>query len=358
MAELIATRKLEWRRNSDGVYDPEFRLKKYGAMNLFLDAARRNALVDADVRRKAVGSTGNTIKIKVMKDKAGASVGTERSCTPVNNRTDSDLVLLEWTSITDGFTMVPNEYDTNDIGYQLHWEKNMASMIRRIAEKIDQLCIANLEAHKTAVLENDLGYAATAGVVNAKWDERMYLFNDLGVMLDAMNHSGYNRIVNSVAIESILGELGLHGTQNDVNFAKELLGKEFYTTNQLNETGKFGAMYAVAGNQVDILSRVSRAEYHGNKAANHEFGTITLPLMGGLTFGTHFIESVGDVSGITGYADQNCDVKHEYGFAIDLAFVNAYQTDNKKGIVKATIERGARGVQTVAPAAGSKWPNA
>lgn len=361
MAELVKTLMQEWRRDSESVYAPEFRLAKYGAMNLFLDAARRNALVDADVRAEAKGSTGNTIKIRVMKDNADAQVGTERSCTPVNNRTDSDMIGLTWTSITDGFTMFPNEYDTNDIKYQKHFNANMVSMVKRIAKKIDQLCLANLEANKTTVVANALNYQQTAGVIGAKWEERNYILNDLGVMLDAMNFGGDMRIVSSVSIESLINELGMHGTANDVNYALELMGKQFFMTNQLNESGKFGAMYAVAGNQVDVLSRVSRAEYHGSKAPGHQFGTTTLPLMGGLTFGTHFIESVGDQSTATGQADMNCDIKHEFGFAIDLAFVNAYSSTKATtgtGILKSTLDYGTRGVYTVAPAAGSKWPNA
>ena len=361
MAELTATRMLEWRRNSQKLYANEFRMSKYGAIQLYLDAARRNALVDSDVRREALGSTGNTIKIQVMKDNATAQVGTERSCTPVNNRTDSALVPVTFTSLTDGFTMYPNEYDNNDVKYQQHFEANMISMTKRLLKKLDQLALANLEANKTQVLPNTLGYAFGSNkTVAATWDDRMDLLGDLNAMLAGMNFDGDIRMVGNMGIMSLLNKLAEHGKYNDVNKAMEYMDKEFFATNQLSESGTFGALYAVAGNQVDILSRVSRAEYHGSRADNHIFGTTTLPMLEGLTFGTHFIESVGDQSTPTGNGDMICDIKHEYGFAVDIAFVNAYESDaatNGTGILKATIANGLRGVQTVAPAAGSKWPN-
>lgn len=359
MAELIKTLNQEWRRNSQKLYANEFRKKKTGALQLFLDAARRNALVDADVRREAVGSTGNTIKIRVMKDNFAAQVATERSCTPVNNRTDSDLVPLTWVSLADGFTMFPTEYDTNEIKFQEHYDKNMISMINRLMVKLDQLSLANLETNKTQVVLNNLGYNFNAGhAIEAGWNERQFILNDLGVMLDSMNFGGDLRVVGSVSIESLLNELGMHGTYNDVNYALELNGKEFFMTNQLNESGKFGAMFAVAGDQVDILSRVSRAEYHGVSGVGHQFGTTTLPGLGGLVFGTHVVESIGDVSTPTGQADMFCDKKIEFGFSIDVAFVNAYesnQTTAGTGIIKSTVDYGTRGAQTVTPTAGAEW---
>ena len=326
MSKLQDTRMLDWRLRSANLYNQEFEQKLYGALNLFLsEAGKPGAIVTDEVRQKAVASMGNTIKIPVLKNNADAVVGSERSCTNVNNETDSALVSLTWQTITDGFNMYPTRYMSNDITYQQHFDANMAAMLRRIAIKLDQLCLANLATNKTTVLNDTLNYTFSAGMLSAAFTDRMDIIGDLNAMLLSINQYGNINIVGNMGVLNTFNKLAEHDTYNAVNKRFEYADKTLFLTNQLaNGSGQYATMYAVADNQVDILSRVSRAEASHVEANEHTFGETFLPMMGNLKFGTHFYTTVGDVTTETGESDMVCEPTEHYGFAIDVALVNAY----------------------------------
>ena len=60
----------------------------------------------------------------------------------------------------------------------------------------------------------------------------------------------------------------------------------------------------------------------------HEFGIATLPLLN-MPVGTYFYDSVGDYSAIAGDATKDMvrTRKEHYGFAVDVAFITAYNSD-------------------------------
>lgn len=328
MATLQDTKMQNWRIRSAELYKNEFAANLYGAMDFFI---RQNdvpgAIVSPELRQRALGSIGNTIQVPVLKRNTTATVGTTRSCTNTNNETDSALVSLNWTTVTDGFTIVPNRYMNNDITEQQHFDANMMDMLRRIATKIDQLCLAALSTNKTSVIGDTLNYTFSSSTVSAAWTDRFDLLGDLNAMqISNKFYSGLN-IIGNMGMLNIFNKLAEHDVYNAVNKRYEYADKNLYLTHQLsNASQKYGTFYCVPDGQVGILSRVSRPEYRGDSANEHSWGMTTLPYMGGLTFGTHFYTTVGDMTTITGNDDQVCDFAEHYTFSIDVALMTAYSS--------------------------------
>ena len=61
----------------------------------------------------------------------------------------------------------------------------------------------------------------------------------------------------------------------------------------------------------------------------HEWGTATLPLLN-MPVGTYFYDSVGDYHTIAGAATEDVvrTRKEHYGFAVDVAFITSYNSNN------------------------------
>lgn len=349
---LIATRMQELRIKSPNYYEHLFAAKEYGAMELYLRQTRdANGVASMALREGAVNSMGKTIKVPVLSPNFSATTGNSRSCTITNHETDSALVPLTWTTVTDSFVMYPNRYSNNEVKYMEHFAANLRDMYLRIWNRIDQLCVANLAANKTTVFEDLLNYTQSGNVVNGNWNDRESIVGDMKVLERANGYRGHINLVGNFGLISLANKLGRYGEFNEKNLNYEFADMSgFITGNITNANGKYCTLYAVPDGSVAILSRVSRAEAAGSNAAGHEWGTVVLPMMEGLVWGTHYYESVGDVSIETREPDMTCDYAEHYGFAIDLAFVNGYNPDPTNianPIMAADLASGSNGLVDV-----------
>lgn len=217
----------------------------------------------------------------------------------------------------------------NEISIQKDFETKMMKYIYKFAQKLDEAALASLAANKTQVLKNKLLYDFTTNSVNAKWTERENVFGDLEVMMGANDFFGQLHIVGDPGVESIMRKLQQHGLYNDVNKQNEFGNKIVHLTNNLAATpGKYAQGYAVNAGSLGLLTRFERDCLLGTVSGDgHEWGIATLPLLN-MPVGTYFYDSVGDYHAIAGdaTADMTRTRKEHYGFAVDVAFVTAYNS--------------------------------
>ena len=120
----------------------------------------------------------------------------------------------------------------------------------------------------------------------------------------------------------------------------------FHFSNRLTDAASQKATgYAVTKGSVGMVSRFEREALRRAKArTGHEWDIIDLPGMtitseaeGGnssepfpFKVGTYYYETVGDQNAIAGAATADLDraVKEHYGFAVDVAFITSYNSDN------------------------------
>lgn len=326
---LVLTRIQNIRANSN-LDKFEYRPSRYGALNAFMvQSEDPTGILTEELKQKARTSIGNTLETPVISYDADITIGSTRTLTIADSENTSKMVQITFATYAWGFTIAPAMYMNNEIGIQKDFETKMMKYIYAFAKKLDEAALATLAANKTQVLENPLLYNWSSNAINAKWTERENVFGDLEVMMGANDFYGQLHIIGDPGVESIMRKLQQHGLYNDVNKQNEFGTKIIHLTNNIAAaSGKYAQGYAVNAGSLGMLTRFERDCLLGTVSGDgHEWGIATLPLLN-MPVGTYFYDSVGDYNDIAGAAtaDMTRTRKEHYGFAVDVAFLTAYNS--------------------------------
>lgn len=326
---LVLTRIQNIRANSN-LDKFEYRPSRYGALNAFMvQSEDPTGILTEELKQKARTSIGNTLETPVIDYDADITIGSTRTLTIADSENTSKMVQITFATYAWGFTIAPAMYMNNEIGIQKDFETKMMKYIYAFAKKLDEAALAALAANKTQVLKNPLLYNWSANAINAKWTERENVFGDLEVMMGANDFYGQLHIVGDPGVESIMRKLQQHGLYNDVNKQNEFGTKIVHLTNNIAAAeNKYAQGYAVNAGSLGMLTRFERDCLLGTVSGDgHEWGIATLPLLN-MPVGTYFYDSVGDYNTIAGAAtaDMTRTRKEHYGFAVDVAFLTAYNS--------------------------------
>lgn len=327
---LVLTRIQNIRANSN-LDKFEYRPSRYGALNAFMvQSEDPTGILTEELKQKARTSVGNTLETPVINYDADISIGSTRTLTIADSENTSKMVQITFATYAWGFTIAPAMYMNNEIGIQKDFENKMMKYIYAFAKKLDEAALAALAANKTQILKNSLLYDWSANAINAKWTERENVFGDLEVMMGANDFYGQLHLVGDPGVESIMRKLQQHGLYNDVNKQNEFGTKIVHLTNNIAAAeGKYAQGYAVNAGSLGMLTRFERDCLLGTVSGDgHEWGIATLPLLN-MPVGTYFYDSVGDYNTIAGAAtaDMTRTRKEHYGFAVDVAFLTAYNSE-------------------------------
>lgn len=326
---LILTRIQNIRANSN-LDKFEYRPSKYGALNAFMvQSEDPTGILTEELKQKARTSIGSTLETPVIDYDADITIGNERTVTIDDSENTSKMVQITFTTYSWGFTIAPAMYMNNEIDIQKDFETKFIKYLYAFAKKLDEAALAQLAASKTQILKNKLLYDFSSNAVNAKWTERENVFGDLEVMMGANDFYGQLHIVGDPGVESIMHKLQQHGLYNDVNKQNEFGTKIVHLTNNIAATdGKYAQGYAVNAGSLGLLTRFERDCLLGTVSGDgHEWGIATLPILN-MPVGTYFYDSVGNYNAIAGAAtaDMTRTRKEHYGFAVDVAFLTAYNS--------------------------------
>lgn len=326
---LVLTRIQNIRANSN-LDKFEYRPSRYGALNAFMvQSEDPTGILTEELKQKARTSIGNTLETPVIDYDADITIGSTRTLTIADSENTSKMVQITFATYAWGFTIAPAMYMNNEIGIQKDFETKMMKYIYAFAKKLDEAALAQLAASKTQILKNKLLYDFSSNAINAKWTERENVFGDLEVMMGANDFYGQLHIVGDPGVESIMRKLQQHGLYNDVNKQNEFGTKIVHLTNNIAAAdGKYAQGYAVNAGSLGLLTRFERDCLLGTVSGDgHEWGIATLPMLN-MPVGTYFYDSVGDYNTIAGDAtlDMTRTRKEHYGFAVDVAFLTAYNS--------------------------------
>lgn len=326
---LVLTRIQNIRANSN-LDKFEYRPSRYGALNAFMvQSEDPTGILTEELKQKARTSIGNTLETPVISYDADITIGSTRTLTIADSENTSKMVQITFSTYAWGFTIAPAMYMNNEIGIQKDFETKFMKYLYAFAKKLDEAALAQLAASKTQILKNKLLYDFSSNAINAKWTERENVFGDLEVMMGANDFYGQLHIVGDPGVESIMRKLQQHGLYNDVNKQNEFGTKVVHLTNNIAAAGgKYAQGYAVNAGSLGMLTRFERDCLLGTVSGDgHEWGIATLPLLN-MPVGTYFYDSVGDYNAIAGAAtaDMTRTRKEHYGFAVDVAFLTAYNS--------------------------------
>lgn len=326
---LVLTRIQNIRANSN-LDKYEYRPSRYGALDAFIQqSSDPTGILTPELVEKARTSIGNTLETPVIDYDGNITIGDTRSLTINDSENTSRMVEVNFATYTFGFTIAPAMYMNNEIGIQKDFETKLMKYIYKLAQKLDQDALAKLAAAKTQIIKNPLLYDKTGNVINAKWTERENIFGDLEPIMAANDFFGQLHIVGDAGVESIMRKLAQHGLYNDVNKQNEFGNKVVHLTNNMAlPAKKYAQGYAINSGSLGFMTRFERDCLLGTISGDgHEWGIATLPLLN-IPCGTYFYDSVGDYSAIAGAAtaDMTRTRKEHYGFAVDIAFMTAYNS--------------------------------
>lgn len=330
---LVLTRIQNIRANSN-LDKYEYRPSRYGALDAFIQQSNDpTGILTPELKEKARTSIGNIIETPVIDYDGNITIGNERTLTINDSENTSKMVQVTFATYAFGFTIAPAMYMNNEIGIQKDFETKMMKYIYKLAQKLDQDALAKLATEKSQIIKNPLLYTATKGQISAKWTERENLFGDLDPIMAANDFFGQLHIVGDAGVESIMRKLAQHGLYNDVNKQNEFGNKVVHLTNNMAlSANKYAQGYAINSGSLGFMTRFERDCLLGTVSGDgHEWGIATLPLLN-IPCGTYFYDSVGNYSAIAGAAttDMTRTRKEHYGFAVDIAFMTAYNSDKTK----------------------------
>ena len=309
----------------------EYRPSRYGALELFMNETDNPAgIITSELKEKAISSIGRTIDIPVIDYDGDISIGSSRSVTISDSENTSQIMNLTFVTYAWGFTQVPSMFTNNEYAADEDFRRKMVAYINKFAATLDLAAITKLAADKTQVFNDTLDYSVVGNSIQCPWKLRENVIGDLDPLMSANDYFNEIHLVGNGGMESIINKLAQKGLYNEVNKQMEYAGKILHFTPRItNDTGKYATFYGVAGGMVGLLTRFEREAVIGRVSrTGHEWGIDNLP---GLNFpiGTYYYESVGDYNAING--DASADLtrawKQHYGFAVDVAFVTAYNSD-------------------------------
>lgn len=326
---LVATKLQNWRIEDERFDKNMFRPYEYGALDFFIEQTYApNSVISPELRDRAFASIGNTVQIPVLNYDENVSVSTIRSCVIADDENTSALYTIVWATYQVGFTMTPAAYMNNEITYEHDFRRKMEKITRALATTLDKAAITAIEAAKTQVFKDNLGYTVTGNTVIVPDAMRTEILGDTNTLMRANSYPAPIHIIGNGGVDKLVRKLAQHGLYNDVNKQLEFEDKVMhFTTNLSNESGYNATMYAVEDGNVAVLTRVDREALRRASANSHEWDVVRLPFID-LPVGSHYYTSVGDQSAIAGdaTADLTCGVKEYFGFSVDVAFIVAYNS--------------------------------
>jgi len=311
----------------------EIRGSRFGALDFVLrDAANAGGIATEDLKNKYFSSIGSTVETPVIDYDGGISIGSSRSTTISDSENTSAMQTISSTVYSWGFTMVPQLYNNNEIGYQKDFEKKFWKYAWLFLTTLDSACVTLLDTYKNQVHTNVLPiYTEASDVVIAALANELRLLGDVGPMMEANDYFGQLHLVGNTGFQSIISRLQQQGTFNNENKQLQYLDKILHYTNRISNAGGHGStFFAVNEGSTAIMTRVDREALNRtkSKANGREWDVMTFPILD-LPVGTQYYESDGDFNAIAGAASADMTAAHKehFGFSVDVALFANYNSD-------------------------------
>lgn len=327
---LLNTRMQNMRANSPQIDQWTNRPSRYGALDVFV---RQNMgampIISPELLEKAAESAGFTLQVPVF-DNESVSIGSSRTATIADSENTGQMLNITFTTYSWGFTIVPALYKNNEIQMQRDFERKFLKYLYKFAATLDSACLSALDTNKTQVINDDLGYTVTSNVLIGTNAQREEVVGDLTPIMNGNDFYGNFHLVGNTGVQSIISKMAEKSIYNETNKTIQYADKQLSYTNRLaNGAGHKATGYIVNDGAVGLAFRHEREALMRTQTQDgHAWDIDTLPMLN-IPVDTYYYESVGDFSSIAGAAsaDMTRVFKQHYGFAIDVAFVTAYNDD-------------------------------
>lgn len=321
-------------RSASNLDKNEYRPSRYGALDVFMQQTEDPAgILTPELKQKAEQSIGRVLETPVIDYDGAISIGNTRTVEIPDSENTSKMHQISFATLSWGFTIVPVMYMNNEVSMQRDFDVKFNKYLYAFAKKLDGMCVTALNANKTKIFGDALGYDHAGDVISSPWSDRESVIGDINPILAANDFYGPIHIIGNGGVESVIRKMSEKGLYNEVNKQLEYNDKVLHFTNEItNADSQYATGYAVTDGQLGLLFRFERECLLGTKSrTGHEWGLENLPMLN-IPVGTYYYESVGDYNGIAGdaTADMTRNLKQHFGFAVDVAVVTAYNSNADK----------------------------
>ena len=321
---------LELRENSPSLDQWTLRPSRYGGLDLYMMGNQEaGSIISQRLLREAASAVGRDVKVPVF-DSETVSIGSTRSVTIADSENTSQLYTVSFTTYSWGYTIVPSLFMNNEIDIQQDFERKFMKYYLQFLANVDTACLSSLSTNKNQVFADLLGtYTATGNVIQVSQALKDEILGDLTSIMNANDFYGAPfRIVGNPGIQSQVAKMAEYSQFNQQDKTIQWLDKTFHYTNRLaNAANRVATGYCVNPGSVGLVYRHEREALLGSSMPDGtEWQMDTLPI--GLPIDTYFYYSKGDYNAIAGAAsaDMTRVRKLHYGYAIEIAYVTAYNT--------------------------------
>lgn len=309
----------------------ELRGSRYGALDLFMSETENPAgIVSEDLKAQAMTAIDRTLQVPVIDYDSGISIGSTLPATIADSENTSQLVTVNFTTYSFGFTMVPTLFKNNEIDMQRDFNAKMTKYINKLGTTLDTAAIAALEAAKNQVTPDTLGHTWASNILTAALASEEDIVGDLDAVMNSIDYYNNLHIVGNTGIQGLIGRLQQHGPQQAEFKRLQYLDKMLHFTNRIsNAASRKATGYCVESGQIGMLHGFEHEVLRNTVSrTGHEWSMDVLPGLN-LPIGTYYYESVGDYSGIvgSGFTKATRVHKQHFGFAVLIAFLTPYNSD-------------------------------
>lgn len=307
----------------------EYRGSRYGALDFFMTQTERpDGIVSDDLKQQALSAIDRTLQVPVIDYNSGLSIGSTLPVTISDSENTSQLVTVNFTIYSFGFTQVPAMFKNNEISMERDFQTKMKGYINKLGSTLDTAAVAALEAAKNQVSPGTTDHTWSSNILTASLANEEKILGDLDSVMNYLDYYGDLHIVGNPGVQRLIDRLRQHGGNQAQYKALQYMNKELHFTNRITDASSRKATgYCVEGGQVGMLHGFEYEALLGTVArTGHEWGISTLPYLD-MPIGTYYYEGVGDNSGIvSGGTNMTRTVKRYFGFAVLVAFLTPYNS--------------------------------
>jgi hypothetical protein len=219
----------------------------------------------------------------------------------------------------------------NEIALQEDFNRSMLKYTILLEKTMDAAAVAALDAAKTQVFGDALGYDTTGDVLGFTLAQDQEALGALDPVMQSNDYFGPLHIIGNQGVHHLVNQMSEKAEFNSENKTIQFLDKELYWSNRIANAASHKATgFAVAEGSAGLLYRFEREAELGtvSQVDGYTWGISQLPLLG-IPVGTMEYESVGDLNAWDGAAtaDLTRGRKQHFGFAVDVAYVVAYNSN-------------------------------
>lgn len=299
----------------------EHRVSQYGCLDAFMSDTDKLIPIKAIEAGRTASSRATTIPVI---NKTVFTPTTTRKCAVWTHPSVSAFVTPSWTTIVDGFTMVPSQYANNFISYQQDFNTKMRDLQIAFLLALDTAAYTYLNTYMAQVNNADGNPYTVASYVSGipAADQNNFL-NEIDAVMMQNDLKGPFNIVASPRFASLVNFLGAQGGSNAVNTAYQLPGKNIHYSNRMTvANGDRDTAFVMPEGSLAFMNWINPINRTGFTAGAKTWGTIPLPLLG-IEAELLYQADCGDNSTETGAADQATPIE-SFGISFDYSFLHAY----------------------------------